>query len=77
MEKMVPGMGYGACLAVPAAKARGNAGRNASRHSHKLVARLEDFSQIIATYHNDQKGHSGIRRTYAMVSERWVGGEQG
>ena len=67
----------GACLAVPAPKARGNSGRYApiARHSHKLVACLEDFGQIIAKYHNDQKGHRGIQRTYAMVSERcmWVG----
>lgn len=69
MEKVVPGMGYGACLAVPAVRARGSAGKNAARHSHKQVARLEDFSQIIANYHNDRKGHSGIRRTYAMIQE--------
>ena len=70
MQKVVPGMGYGACLAVPAVRAtRGaGAGMSATRHPHKLVARLEDFSEIISTYHNDQKGHSGIRRTYAMVS---------
>ena len=69
MQKVVPGMGYGACLAVPAVRAtRGaGAGMSATRHPHKLVARLEDFSEIISTYHNDQKGHSGIRRTYAMV----------
>lgn len=67
VEKVVPGMGYGACLAVPAVRAT-RAAKGATRHAHKLVARLEDFSEIISTYHNDQKGHSGIRRTYAMVS---------
>ena len=70
MEKMVPGMGYGACLAVPAVRGRVSAGtsKSAACYPHRLVARLEDFSHIIASYHNDQRGHNGIRRTYAMVS---------
>ena len=40
----------------------------ARSREYKTVARLEDFVFIIGHYHNDLKGHSGIRRTYAMVS---------
>ena len=36
--------------------------------SYKIVARLEDFVYIIGKYHNDEVGHAGIRKTYAMVS---------
>lgn len=72
IEKMQPGMGYGACLAVPVVKSRGSAKKTvckSARHSScKLVARMEDFVHIIGAYHNDQKGHLGIRRTYALVS---------
>ena len=65
-----------ACLAVPAVKGRGCRSKMSKgpiipsrrSHSYKLVARLEDFGHIIGTYHNDSKGHHGIRKTYAMVS---------
>ena len=60
----------GACLAVPAVRGRLDAGKlkGAASYSLRLVARLENFSHIIAFYHNDQMGHRGIRKTYAMVS---------
>ena len=74
IERTQPGLGYGACLGIPVVKSRGSKsackGTSAGeRHStYKLVARLEDFVYIIGNYHNDQRGHHGIRRTYAMVS---------
>ena len=70
MEKMVPGMGYVACLAVPAVRGIMSArtSKSAACYLHRLVARLEDFSCIIASYHNDLTGHRGVRRTYTMVS---------
>ena len=71
VQRMQSGGGHGSCLAVPAVKSRGSAkagGSKATRHSYKLVARLEDFAYIIGNYHNDQNGHHGIRRTYALVS---------
>ena len=39
--------------------------------SYKIVARLEDFVYIIGKYHNDEVGHAGIRKTYAMVSTNY------
>ncbi len=78
VERMQPGVGYGACLAVPVVRSRaackktgGEAGGKmvGVRGAYKLVARLEDFAHIIGAYHNDLKGHQGIRRTYAMVSQ--------
>lgn len=78
IEKTQPDLDYGACLAVPVTKSRQIAGQTKRKgykahtqfgqHSYKLVARLEDFAHIIGNYHNCQKGHHGIRRTYAMVS---------
>ncbi len=75
VERMQPGVGYGACLAVPVVRSRAGSrkaaacGKSVSVHgTYKLVARLEDFVYIIGAYHNDQKGHHGIRRTYGMVS---------
>ena len=65
------GADYGACLAVPVGKTKRRASskvQSQPRHSYKLVARLEDFAHIIGTYHNDQKGHHGIRKTYGLVS---------
>eukprot|EP00731_Ephydatia_muelleri_P035294 Em0112g9a len=61
----------GACLAVPAVRGRLDAGKlkGAASYSLRLVARLENFSHIIAFYHNDQMGHRGIRKTYAMVPQ--------
>ena len=70
IERTQPGVGYGVCLGVPVVKSRPSTVKKAGgeRHSaYKLVARLEDFVYIIGTYHNDQKGHHGIRRTHAMV----------
>ena len=79
VEKFQPGVGYGACLAIPETKSR-TVSTNAKtrlnckapiqvgQHSYKLVARLEDFIHIIGNYHNCQKGHHGIRKTYKMVS---------
>lgn len=70
IDRTQPGVGYGACLCIPVVKSRSSTVKKAGseRHStYKLVARLEDFVYIIGTYHNDQKGHHGIRRTYAMV----------
>ena len=73
VEKMHPSGGYQACLAVPTVKSRGSAkaggGARATRHSYRLVARLEDFAYIIGNYHNDQNGHHGIRRTYGLVCQ--------
>lgn len=78
VERIQPGMGYGACLAIPVGRSHtasrkggsGGGGKAVSVHGgYKLVARLEDFVHIIGAYHNDQKGHHGIRRTYAMVSQ--------
>ena len=75
IERTQPGVGYGACLGIPVVKSRGSKSAckgtsvGGERHStYKLVARLEDFVYIIGNYHNDQRGHQGIRRTYAMVS---------
>ena len=75
IERTQPGLGYGACLGIPVVKSRGSKSAckgttaGGERHStYKLVARLEDFVYIIGNYHNDQRGHHGIRRTYAMVS---------
>lgn len=75
IERTQPGIGYGACLGIPVVKSRGSksackgTSAGGERHStYKLVARLEDFVYIIGNYHNNQRGHPGIRRTYAMVS---------
>ena len=71
IERTQPGIGYGACLGTPAVKSRSSksACKGTKRHStYKLVARLEDFVYIIGNYHNNQRGHYGIRRTYALVS---------
>jgi hypothetical protein len=38
--------------------------------SYKLVARVEDFANIIAQYHNSATGHPGIRKTYGQVSSK-------
>lgn len=75
IERDRPGVRYEACLAVPAIKGRCGRGSKSKgsikqSHSYKLVARLEDFAHIIGTYHNDCKGHYGIRKTYSMVSVR-------
>lgn len=75
IENDQPGSECRACLAVPSVKGRGGKGSTSKgpivlskrSHSYKLVARLEDFVHIIGTYHNDRKGHCGIRKTYAMV----------
>lgn len=67
-------------LAVPATRSRGGkrsgadtvGGKSETRGPHKLVARLEDFPCIISSYHNSERGHHGIRKTYAMVSHTTV-----
>ena len=67
--------GQGVLLAIPTVKSRVSkravaAGRKSeSRGPHKLVARLEEFYYIIGSYHNNTKGHYGIRKTYGMVSQ--------
>ena len=76
VERMQPGIGYGACLAVPVVKSRGpskkQAGCKSARQPYRIVARLEDFVYIIGAYHNNQNGHHGIRKTYAMVRDQLV-----
>ena len=61
------GGGAGSAIAIPALK-----GQVQPNHplpgSYKLVARVEDFTTIIAMYHNDTTGHPGIRKTYSRVS---------
>lgn len=51
------------CLGVPTGKSLDKT----IPRSYKLVARLEDFVFIIGQYHNEEVGHRGIRKTYAMV----------
>ena len=59
--------GAGSAIAIPALK-----GQVQPNHplpgSYKLVARVEDFTTIIAMYHNDTTGHPGILKTYSRVS---------
>lgn len=67
--------GRGNLLAIPTTKSRvtkkaagTGGGKSESRGSYKLVAKLDDFYYIISSYHNNQNGHPGIRRTHGMVS---------
>lgn len=53
-----------ACLAIPTAADKKN---KDGYQEHRLVARLEDFIFIIGLYHNDERGHAGIRKTYSLV----------
>ena len=66
IERQQPDGSYGACLAVPMAQSDGEVVIRQQK-SYRLVARLEDFIFIIGLYHNDDKGHAGIRKTYALV----------
>ena len=61
------GQGAGSTIAVPMLKGRGLQ-NHPTPGTYKLVARVEDFANIIAIYHNDLTGHPGIRKTYGRVS---------
>ena len=61
------GEGAGSTIAVPMVKGRGLQSHPIPG-TYRLVARVEDFATIIATYHNDSTGHPGIRKTYGRVS---------
>ena len=63
IERLQPDGSCGACLAVPVVQGDGEV----QRQHYRLVARLEDFIFIIGLYHNDEKGHAGIRKTYSLV----------
>ena len=64
IERLQPDGSCAACLAIPTATEKVN---KDGYQEYRLVARLEDFIFIIGLYHNDEKGHAGIRKTYSMV----------
>lgn len=66
IESAQPDGTYGACLAIPAPSKK--QGQQFPQLQYRLVARLEDFVYVIGFYHNDEKGHAGIRKTYSLVS---------
>ena len=55
-----------ACLAMPTTSKQSSQPK--TYRPYRLVARIEDFAVIIGQYHSDKKGHSGIRKTFGMVS---------
>lgn len=64
IKRLQPDGSCAACLAIPTATEKVN---KDGYQEYRLVARLEDFIFIIGLYHNDEKGHAGIRKTYSMV----------
>ena len=66
LERLQQDGSCAACLAIPTATNKIN---QDGYQEYRLVARLEDFIFIIGLYHNDEKGHAGIRKTYSKVSD--------
>ena len=66
IEKRQPGGELAACLAMPTTSKQSSHPK--TYRPYRLVARVEDFAVIIGQYHSDEKGHSGIRKTFGMVS---------
>lgn len=72
IEKQQPNGDFIACIAVPInpKQAKKSCQCNKSEYKpYRLVARLEDFAYLIGEYHNDKKGHYGIRKTYQLVRD--------
>ena len=72
LEKQQANGDFIACIAVPInpQKAKQSCQCNRSEYKpYRLVARLEDFANLIGEYHNDKKGHYGIRKTYQLVRD--------
>ena len=66
IEKRQPDGNLAACLAMPTTSKQSSQPK--TYRPYRLVARIEDFAVIIGQYHSDEKGHSGIRKTFGMVS---------